>query len=221
MASETLPEAFDGENLIKDSSILTQNLQKGCVCGVTNLQFANFLYRGCSRLYSRNSEQERRELLSFLSFLRSLLRLSIVLTSGNEDRNNVCKKLHAWLVLLRRLKFYILAGLHKIQSESDLHVSNLAQMVFNYYLTLVPCPYVNLDPETCCLKYCQRFSQFLVQLKGSNLGSAANSVKFSLHEIEQEISSVKKDVKMNCLTSKVYTESSTHCKMYNKHFCNF
>ena len=173
-----------------------------------------YLFQGCCRLHQGIIESpERKEMLSFLSFLRSLTKFSMILTSTNEDKNLLCKKLHAWLVLLRRIKFYILAGLYKLHQNEDIHVANLSQMTFNYLLALIPCPYINLDVDNCCIKFCQKTSQYLVQLKSY---TNASSVKYTITDIEYELSNVKKGVQMECKTAKIFTESSNHVKSYNK-----
>ena len=46
MALKMPPEKIVDKNLVRDSSIYIKCLQKGCVCGVSNLQFANFIFRG-------------------------------------------------------------------------------------------------------------------------------------------------------------------------------
>lgn len=221
MASSQMPEELSGTNIVRDTSILTGGLQSGCVCGVSNLQFANYMFRGCSRIYNGvQNSCDRKEMLSFLSFLKSLTKLTLVLTSANEDKNTVCKKVHVWLILLRRIKFYIVAGLHKLDQNPDIHVANSARIAFNYIIALVPCPYISLDVDHCCLKFCQKFSQHLVQFKSpaSNAILSSNLVKKSLSDLDQEISNVKKGVQMECKTAKLFTESSHHhIKNYNKH----
>ena len=219
MASSQMPEELSGTDIVRDTSILTRCLQSGCACGVSNLQFANYMFRGCSRIYNGVNQNpcERKEMLSFLSFLKSLTKLSLVLTSTNEDKNTLCKKVHVWLILLRRIKFYIVAGLHKLDQNPDLHIANSSRIAFNYIIALVPCPYVSPDVDHCCLKFCQKLSQHLVQFKSpSNAILSSNLVKNSLSDLDQEISNVKKGVQMECKTAKMFTESSHHIKNYNK-----
>ena len=218
MALASMPEEMDGKNLVRDSSTFTKCLQNGCACAISNVQFANYVFRGCCRLHNGiNQISERNELLSFLCFLRSLTKLSMVSTSTNEDKNRLCKRLHIWLILLRRIKFYLIAGLQRLDQNEDIHVANLSRMTFNYILALLPCPYVHPDIENCCLKFCQKISQHLVQLKSPSKSIlSSNSVKYTITDIEQSLSNVKKGVQMECKTSKVFTESSNHIKNYNK-----
>ena len=82
-------------NCIKMTSKILKYIRQGCVCEITNEEYADFLYNGCSALKNKGPRQE---ILSFLTFLRAFTKFSMIAASTS------CKRFHSWLIILRKMK---------------------------------------------------------------------------------------------------------------------
>ena len=197
-------EDFDWRNITTATSVLMKGLREGCVCHIHNDQFASYIHEGL--VYLKDPGLNRRHLLCFLTFLRSLVKLTLVLTNHGGDL--LCKRLHIWLILLRKLKIYILRALIKIDCH-DRHILSLSLDAFNHIFALYPCPLISENHEESCQRLCQPLF--------AKMKSPAKLVKLSFSDLEQQIDRLKKPFQMTCLTAKISALSCDHYKTFNKH----
>ena len=188
--------------------LLTKALRQGCVCHISNEEFANFVHEGLKLIHeiqdSHYQKSHRKNLLSFLTFLRGFTKFAFLLTNHGEDDDILCKRLHSWLILMRKLKIYILKGLLSLTAiiiEDDFHLLHLSQDTFNHILTLFPCPLISENPEEGCKRLCQIL---VVKLESPVLATLA---KLSYQEIENQVSKLKKGLQMNCSSGIVHVSS--------------
>ena len=194
---------------LKTSSSLMAGFRQGCVCHITNEKFAEYLHQGLKLIHDQeNQKLKKKNLLSFLTFLRSFTKFTLLLTNLGNNDDILCKRLHSWLLLMRKLKIYILKGLLTLTncSRDDIHLLNLSRDTFNHVLTMFPCPLVSQNPEEGCKRLCQ---PLLVKLETSSLAGLA---RLSYHDIEAQVSKLKKGVQMNCSSGIVLV--STPCNHY-------
>ena len=185
-----------------------KGLRQGCVCHISNEEFANFVHQGLKLIHeiqdSHYQKSHRKNLLSFLTFLRGFTKFAFLLTNHGEDDDILCKRLHSWLILMRKLKIYILKGLLSLTAtiiKDDFHLLHLSQDTFNHILTLFPCPLISENPEEGCKRLCQIL---VVKLESPVLATLA---KLSYQEIENQVSKLKKGLQMNCSSGIVHVSS--------------
>ena len=198
---------------LKTLSSLMTGFRQGCVCHISNEKFAEYVHQGLKLIHEYHQEnsqkpEETKNLLSFLTFLRSFTKFTLLLTNMGNNDDILCKRLHSWLLLIRKLKIYILKGLLTltIGCSDNFHLLNLSRDTFNHVLTIFPCPLVSQNPEEGCKRLCQ---PLLVKLETPTLAALA---KLSYHDIEAQVSKLKKGVQMNCSSGIVLV--SAPCNHY-------
>ena len=171
------------------TSKILKYIRQGCVCEITNEEYAEFLYNGCSALKNKGP---RHEILSFLTFLRAFTKFSMIAASTS------CKRFHSWLIMLRKLKLYLLRGIMDFVQAEDKHLAHLSMNTFGCILALVPCPMIRISPDSCCQRLCHKITENLTQ---NHNDLSTNLAKLSIIDIEKWVDSVKNGHQMNCSTN--------------------
>ena len=193
-------------NCVKWTSKLLNSIRQGCVCHVSNTEYANYLFAGCLALRNNGG---RHEILCFLTYLRAFTKFSMIAAS------TCCRRIHAWLIILRKMKIYILRGLVNLLNTStqDQHLSNLALNTFSCLLALIPCPMIRISPESSCLRICSKINEHFLKTQSDLSTSLA---KTSLIDIESWTENVKVGLKMSCANNaNVTLIPGLHYKNFN------
>ncbi len=199
------------------TSQLLKTLKSGCVCAVENEKFAAYIATSVSCFQDPDSSSTKANILAFLTFLKSVLKVCLVDTSCEEASTTVCKRLQAWLLLLRKIKVQLLQALMSlINNHESRHVRHTAEDLFGLLLALLPCPMIVPSTEECCKTICQPISQHFAALKSADrLGHSSNLVLTTLCHLDNRLSkSSAKRVSPECITSRVVTKPSGHYKHY-------
>jgi hypothetical protein len=213
---------YEAESHMKITSSFLAHLRAGCVCSIPNVQFAAYIVEGCQLLReeSRSTTTSRRQRLCFLTFLRALTKLSMLVTSSMDEKHVMCKRLRTWLLVMRKIKLYLLAGLAQLLNDhqNGRHLLHMTQSTFNHILALFPCPLISPNPEESCRKLCKQLVQhYTAQIRHStHLSSRSSLAIVSFCQLELQISNMKKGLQMDCQTAKMAVIPSNHIKSFNK-----
>ena len=193
-------------NSVKWTSKLLNSIRQGCVCHVSNEEYANYLFAGCLALRNNGG---RHEILCFLTYLRAFTKFSMIAAS------TCCRRIHTWLIILRKMKIFLLRGLVNLVNNTtqDQHMSNLALNTFSCLLALIPCPVIRMSPESSCLRICSKINEHFLKTQSDLSTSLA---KTSLIDIESWTENVKEGLKMSCTkNASVTLVPGLHYKNFN------